>query len=127
MNPTQTVLIVDDDAALARIFQRVFSRAGYTALVATAAPDALRQLNETRIDAVILDLRMPIIDGFGLLYRLRSREAHQHLPVIIITGDTGLTGEQLKELSDLGATVRYKPIEVRELLAEVDRLLSRER
>ena len=46
---------------------------------------------ERRPDAVIMDLRMPLVDGFGLLYRIRSREAQQHIPVLVVTGDTTLT------------------------------------
>jgi DNA-binding response OmpR family regulator len=125
LNAAQTILIVDDDAPVARMFERYVSTAGYTALVATTAEDAMRQLDERRIDVVITDLRMPFVDGFLLVYHLRSSEAHQHIPVIIVTGDTALTKDELDELAGLAATVRYKPIEARELLDEIGQALSR--
>jgi len=126
MNDARTILIVEDDEAVARVFERSVNTAGYTAVVAMTAEAALRQLDERRVDVVVMDLRMPFVDGFGLLYRLRSREVHQHTPVIIVTGDTTLTDEQLQEIAGLAATVRYKPIDSRELLGEIARLLSRE-
>jgi DNA-binding response OmpR family regulator len=126
MNAAQTILIVDDDAPVARMFERYVSTAGYATVVATTAEDAMRQLDERRIDVIITDLRMPFIDGFLLLYHLRSSEAHRHIPVIIVTGDTALTKDELQELAGLAATVRYKPIEAHELLDDIGQVLSRE-
>ena len=121
-----TILIVEDDEAVAKTFARVLGVRGYRVLVAQNSEEALRELDQSRPDAVIMDLRMPLVDGFGLLYRIRSREAQQHIPVLVVTGDTTLTGDMLKELSDLGAKVRYKPIEGAELLAETRAMLASE-
>jgi two-component system chemotaxis response regulator CheY len=126
INAAQTILIVDDDPPVARMFERYVVSAGYAALVATTAEEAMRHLDARRIDVVITDLRMPFIDGFLLLYHLRSSEAHKHIPVIIVTGDTALTRDELEELAGLAATVRYKPIEAHELLEDIGRVLSRE-
>jgi len=121
-----TILIVEDDDAVAKTFARVLGTRGYRVLVAQNAEDALREVDQSRPDAVIMDLRMPLVDGFGLLYRIRSREAQQHIPVLVVTGDTTLSEDMLKELSDLGAKVRYKPIEGADLVAEARALLESE-
>ena len=121
-----TILIVEDDEAVAKTFARVLGVRGYRVLVAQNSEEALRELDQSRPDAVIMDLRMPLVDGFGLLYRIRSREAQQHIPVLVVTGDTTLNVDMLKELSDLGAKVRYKPIEGAELLAEARAMLASE-
>jgi CheY-like chemotaxis protein len=68
-------------------------------LIARNAEQALRELDQTRPDAVIVDLRMPLVNGLGLLYRIRSREPHQHLLVLVMTGDAALSDETLAELS----------------------------
>jgi DNA-binding response OmpR family regulator len=119
-----TILIVDDDEAVAKTFERVLTVGGYRVLIALSAKEALVQLDLNRPDAIIMDLRMPLVDGFGLLYRIRSRDAQQHLPVLVVTGDTTLTEDMLKELSDLGGKIRYKPIGAADLLAETRSLLQ---
>jgi DNA-binding response OmpR family regulator len=70
--------------------------------------EALLELDQSRPGAVITDLRMPLVDGFGLLYRIRSREAQQHISVV--TGDTTLSKDMLSELSDLGARYGTNPL-----------------
>jgi two-component system response regulator PrrA len=119
-----TILIVDDDEAVTKTFERVLTHHGYRALVALNAEDALRVLDQNRPDALIVDLRMPLIDGLGLLYRVRSREAQQHIPALIITGDTALSKDILDEIAALGAKVLYKPIEAATLLDEMRTLLN---
>jgi DNA-binding response OmpR family regulator len=119
-----TILVVDDDEAVTKTFERMLSQHGYRALVALNADDALRILDQNRPDALIVDLRMPLIDGLGLLYRVRSREAQQHIPALVITGDTTLSQDLLDELASVGAKVLYKPIDATTLLAEMRTLLQ---
>jgi DNA-binding response OmpR family regulator len=119
-----TILVVDDDQDIVRTFDRVLTRGGYRVIVARSAEDALRELDRQVPDAVITDLRMPLVNGLGLLYRMRSRETHQHVPVLVVTGETTLTDDTAGELSALGATVRYKPLDPAQLLAEVRSLLE---
>jgi two-component system phosphate regulon response regulator PhoB len=119
-----TILIVDDDPVVAALFQRTLLNGGFRVLVTTSAQDALTELDQRRPHAVILDLRMPFIDGLGLLYRIRSREAQQHLPVLVVTGDTTLGDDTRTELTTLGAKVLFKPIDGTQLLAETRALLG---
>jgi len=119
-----TILVVDDDVAVTKTFERVLTHHGYRVLVALNAEDALRVVDQNRPDALIVDLRMPRIDGLGLLYRLRSRDAQQHMPALVVTGDTALNEDVLQQLANLGAKVLYKPIEAAVLLAETSTLLG---
>ena len=118
-----TILVVDDDEAVAKTFERILISGGYGVLIALNAKEALRQLDLNRPDAIIMDLRMPLVDGFGLLYRIRSRDAQQHIPVLVVTGDTTLSEDMLKELADLGGKIRYKPIGSEDLLTETRGML----
>ena len=68
---------------------------------------------------------MPLVNGFGFLYRLRSHPGFGHLPVAIITGDCTLTEDSLGELQALGAEIRHKPIGAHDLAALADLLLAR--
>jgi DNA-binding response OmpR family regulator len=61
-------------------------------------------------DAIIVDLRMPLINGLGFLYRLRERELCRHTPVAIVTADYTLDESIPRELAELGAQLHYKPL-----------------
>ncbi len=120
-----TILIVDDDVTLARAFAQVLGGHGYDVRLAGGAEEALRELDRSRPDAILLDLRMPLINGLGFLYRIRAMAAYQSTPVIVITGDSTLGKEVLVELGELGAQVHFKPITVNDLLATTDALVRR--
>lgn len=79
-----TVLIVDDDAAVAELCRRVLSQAGHAVLTATSAEAALAILDEHEVDVVLSDLRMPGMDGVELLRSItRSKPGPD---VVLMTG-----------------------------------------
>jgi DNA-binding response OmpR family regulator len=119
------VLIVDDDPIVSKTFERVLVMGGFDVVMAHNATDALRMLDQNRPDAIIVDLLMPMVNGLGLLYRIRSLEAHQHLPAIVVTGLNPLPAETLAELATLDIAVRYKPIRGQDLLADARALTRR--
>jgi two-component system chemotaxis response regulator CheY len=116
MSAGASILIVDDDVVLARAFSLALQGAGYRPRPAHSAEEALRQLASAPPDAIILDFRMPLINGVGFLYRLRSQPQYEHTPVLVVTGETWLTEEVREELRGLGAEVRLKPIGLDDLL-----------
>jgi two-component system phosphate regulon response regulator PhoB len=123
MSLPQTVLVIDDHVSLARGFSVALEREGYVAPTAHNAEDGLRLLQSARPDAIVLDFRMPFINGAGFLYRLREMPDHQHTPVLVVTG--GAVNEEMRaELRELNAVLRFKPLTIRALLAEVRTLLG---
>ena len=118
-----TILVVDDHVNLAKAFAFVLHRAGYRVHTANAAEEGLRLARCERPSAIVLDLRMPFINGAGFLYRLRDCPEHRDTPVLVVTG--GAVDEQMRsELADLRAVVRFKPLGMTQLLAEVDALVK---
>ena len=88
---SETVLIVDDDPVQRRLLEAMIQRFGYRALTAEGGDAALALLigaETTHIDAMVLDLVMPDLDGLGVLARLR--EAGRELPVIVQTAHGGI-------------------------------------
>src|SRR5215212_3968230 len=80
-----TVLIVEDEDPLRNNLARIVSGRGYQVATASNGVEACRILQEDAIDIVLSDLRMPHLDGFGLLKWMRS---HTYLqPVIVISGN----------------------------------------
>jgi len=123
MARTGRLLIVDDDEGVTQTFAGILRLEGHQVRIAMNAQDGLRETEEFRPDAIILDLRMPLVNGLGFLYRLRERD--ERTPVTIITGDATLTEEALTEIADLGADVCFKPIWTEDLHDLAERLLSR--
>jgi len=84
MTSTGAILIVDDDPALTAAFEAVLRNAGYAALSATSAGQALLILANSKINAVITDLRMPETNGLTLLAQIKA--AGMNVPSILLTG-----------------------------------------
>jgi len=90
------ILIIDDDAAVRRVLERILTGAGYEVEQATDAFNALDLLDALQPDAALLDIKMPGMDGFGLLDNLAQRGLE--IPVVILTGhgDEFTAGECLE-------------------------------
>ncbi len=113
---TPKLLIVDDDVSTTETFAQILTLEGYDVRTAATAESGLREFESTQPDAIILDLRMPFINGLGLLYRLRAVESHRQTPVVIVTGDQCLDDAVINELRDLGAEVKFKPLWLEDLV-----------
>lgn len=105
-----SLLIIDDDDSTTQTFAHILTREGYEVRTAPTAELGLREIEARHPDAIILDLRMPFINGLGLLYRLRSSRLDLRTPVVIVTGDQCLDDAVIQELRGLGAEVRFKPL-----------------
>jgi len=111
-----TILIVDDDPAVIETFARMLSLEGYDVRAAVSAEAGLREAEVAHPDAILLDLRMPLVDGLMFLRRLRAREDTGKTPVAIVTGDYFLDDTVSDELHGLGAEVFFKPLWIEDLV-----------
>ena len=121
-----SILIVDDDEGVTQTFARMLTFEGYEVRTAFNAESGLRAATEKRPDAIILDLRMPLLDGLGFLRHLRSMAGQQDspTPVAIVTGDYFLEDSVATELRQLGAELRFKPLWLDDLLGLARNLLK---
>ena len=108
----QTILIIDDDAAIGNLEQEVLERAGYAVLRAYSGTEALLLLKSSRPDLILLDLMLPGLSGEEVLPRI------QGIPVIVISAKTAV---QDKVDLLLGGAADYltKPFDTKELLVRV--------
>jgi DNA-binding response OmpR family regulator len=111
-----TILLIEDDVTLGGAFARVLRGAGYEVWHTRSADDGLEKVKIVRPDAIIVDFRMPLVNGLGFLYRLRAAESDQRTPVTVVTGDTTLGDDVHSQFQELGAAVCFKPIMPNELL-----------
>jgi DNA-binding response OmpR family regulator len=84
-----TVLIVEDDADLRRMFRTALALAGFTVMEAANGLDAIRMLDANPPHAVILDLGLPILSGEAVRQEIAAHAHTRHVPVIVVTGQPG--------------------------------------
>src|SRR5262245_53144290 len=120
---TAKILIVDDDEGVTQTFARMLRLEGYQVRTAVSAETGLQLAEESHPDAIILDLRMPLIDGLGFLRRLRATDQRE-TPVAIVTGDYFLDDSVSTELRELGAELRFKPMWLEDLVGLARNLLG---
>ena len=121
---TSKILIVDDDEGVTQTFARMLRLEGYQVRTAVSAETGLREAEDSRPDAIILDLRMPLVDGLGFLRRLRAHDDQRLVPVAIVTGDYFLDDSVSTELRELGAELRFKPLWLEDLVGLARNLLK---
>jgi two-component system, response regulator, stage 0 sporulation protein F len=120
-NVKQVILIVDDEEGLREGLSRLLEGEGYAVIAVETGEEALQILQQTHIDLVLTDMRMPGMDGIELLKKIRER--HGDLGVIILTGYGQI--ESYIEAMNFGA-IEYvsKPFKVNELKFIVNKVLS---
>lgn len=114
---TRTILIVDDDRSVADTFARMLRLEGFEVATALSADAGLELADQVQPDAIILDMRMPITNGLQFLRLVRQRSALEKIPVAIVTGDYFLSEPVQQELRTLGASIRFKPLWLEDLIA----------
>jgi CheY-like chemotaxis protein len=92
------VLFIEDDPAVAEMYKLKLELDGYTVTVAKDGEEGLQMANEAPPDIIFLDTRLPKMDGFAVLERLRSAERTREIPVIILSnyGERELVDRGLK-------------------------------
>jgi DNA-binding response OmpR family regulator len=114
----RTILVVEDDTGLRRLYRSALTLEGYTVMEAADGMQALRLLDESTPDLVILDLGLPLIGGLVVQQEIAAHAHTRNIPVVIVTGS-------LMNLDHLDVPcVLRKPVEPDELLRAVETCLS---
>ena len=121
----RSILIVDDDRSVADTFARMLKLEGFSVSTALDASAGLALAEAIRPQAIILDMRMPLINGIQFLRQVRARPHLADIPVAIVTGDYFLSDALQQELTSLGASLRFKPLWLEDLVALARTLIPR--
>ncbi|MBK8727640.1 MAG: response regulator [Holophagaceae bacterium] len=116
------ILIVDDLAANVTLLERMLRGAGYDDITATTDPGQVCDLHlNNHYDLILLDLQMPVMDGFQVMQGLEEIEREGYLPVLVITAQPG---HKLKALRAGAKDFISKPFDLAEVLARVRNILE---
>lgn len=119
----KTILIIDDDPILVKALAKKLPENGYTILTATKAADGLQIVMDQYPDLVILDVMMPIINGYNLCQLLKSDSRHKRIPIILLTYRNSERDKQIGK--DMGANAYLvKPLDIPLLLEKIAELLK---
>jgi CheY-like chemotaxis protein len=119
----KTVLVADDKAPGRELLRAVLEQSGHTVFEASDGIEALRSARELLPDLIILDLHMPMLDGFGVLQELKQDQRFAATPIIALTA-SAMQGDRERALSAGFTAYIAKPISLSALLSEMQRLLG---
>lgn len=117
-----TVLVVDDDERNVRLLESLLQADGYATLRAHDGREALAQAQERKPDLILLDVMMPVMDGFETATQLKANRATQQIPIIMVTS----LDDRVSKLHALEAGAEEfltKPVDRADLRVRVRNLL----
>jgi two-component system, chemotaxis family, chemotaxis protein CheY len=116
------ILAVDDSVSMRQLVSFALSAAGYSVIEAGNGAEAVAKLSAS-VDMVITDLNMPKMDGIELITHIRTKSAHKHIPIIMLTTESQPARKEAAKAA--GATGwMVKPFRPEQLLAAVSRVLG---
>ncbi|WP_210528183.1 response regulator [Rubellimicrobium arenae] len=97
-----SVLAIDDSRTIRELVRRALENAGMNVTTADDGLDGVSSFGESAFDAVITDINMPNLDGFGVIEAIRSGQRNTRVPILVLTTETG--PELRARARDAGAT-----------------------
>lgn len=116
------VLVVDDKATSRELIRTVLEKSGYAVSEAGDGREAVRMAEQVHPDLILLDLQMPILDGFAALEKIRNDPRFADLPIVAVTANA-MEGDREKALAAGFTSYISKPVKLSFLRTELARLL----
>lgn len=123
MDSPATVLVVDDSATKRYLLVNWLSRAGFGVIEAETGAEALARVADGRIDLVVLDVRLPDMNGFDVCERIKSNPKHSSLPIIHVSAHAVDVRDRTQGLARGADAYLAEPIEPEELVATAQAVL----
>ncbi len=119
---SKKILVVDDEADIVRCIRAVLEKNGYEALTANDGAQALELIKINQPDLMIIDLTMPVMNGWRLCMKIREDERYKDTPIIVLSAL--IESEHLPEQCEPASVYMVKPFDIFNLLAKVKELLK---
>ena len=119
-----TILIVEDNEPSRDVLARRLERRGYGVVVAVDGQDALAVARTARPDLILMDLGLPVMDGWEATRQLKGDLSTRHMPIIVLSAHAMTTDRELA-LAAGGDEFDTKPLRFPQLLEKIEFLLAR--
>ncbi len=117
-------MIIDDDKDITDLFAIYLESNGYNVNAYTNPLEAINNFRKNSHDLIILDLKMPIMDGMTLYHKIK--EIDNNVIICFTTADKNYIQQLQKGIIDIEKIVLYKPVLLKDLKNKIDWLLSRQ-
>jgi len=122
MSEETTILYVEDNKDNRTLVRRVLMAEGYNILEAVDATEALRTLEETIPDLILMDINMPDVDGYTLTRQIKRKPGFENVPIIALTANV-MRGDREKSLDAGCDGYIQKPIDIDTICDQLERYL----
>jgi two-component system, cell cycle response regulator DivK len=119
-----TILYVEDNVDNRTLVRRILLSEDYELIEAVNAMDALRVLENTKPDLILMDINMPDMDGYTLTSRIKTTPGFERVPILALTANV-MRGDKEKTLEAGCDGYIQKPLDIDQLVREVERFLAR--
>jgi len=121
------VLVADDEPSIVRLLQSILAKRGYDSIVAVDGAEAIDKARQENPDLILLDIKMPRVDGITVLRTLKKDSATQHIPIVMITGSPSRIEQYWSHGVTLGAEDLFaKPLDLDKLIERINQLVRPE-
>jgi CheY-like chemotaxis protein len=119
---TPVVLVVDDDKSIVDLLSHTLKQRGYTVMGAYDGREAMAAVARAKPDAILLDLRMPVMDGYAVLEELKTSEETMDIPVVIMSAYQ--IDRERADVLALAADRVSKPFNVEDFVTRVEHVMA---
>jgi CheY-like chemotaxis protein len=119
-----TILVVEDNEASRDALARRLQRRGYDVVLAVNGQEAVAVAQSSKPDLILMDLGLPIIDGWEATRRLKADASTKHIPIIVLSAHA-MTNDRDLALAAGGDDFDTKPVRFQPLLDKIESLLAR--
>ena len=117
------ILLIDDDAKIVNLEKPILTQGGFEVDTALDGAEGLEKLKTGQYDVIVLDIRMPAMDGYEVARKIKQMQSHRDVPIVMVTAAT--EREAMKEGFRSGAVVfMSKPFTAAKLLSVVNTVLK---
>lgn len=117
------IVLVEDNEDNRDMLSRRLTRKGHEVLIAVNGEEAVEVVKREKPDLVLMDISLPVMDGFEATKRLKSNEETRAIPIIALTAHA-MSGDREKAIEAGCDDYDVKPVELPRLLAKIDSLLG---
>lgn len=118
----KTILLIEDNEMSRDMLSRRLQRRGYTVITANDGEDGVRMARECRPDLILMDMGLPVLDGWDASRRLKAEDATRSIPIIALTAHA-MAGDEMRARNVGCDDFDTKPVDLPRLLSKIEALL----